>query len=509
QWGNPPCTKQSINIWKVLFPKIHILILEICSAYFNPVPTSKKQLLILAVECFLLSLTNGILLHKWLSTYLQYDPQSVYILAITVAVFMFCVLMLVHPVRCIFGIIIPSIGTKQGRNFLWSAGFMVIILNILPNIITNIRVVFHAMKCITQHSSESILNSTHVLKPIIEDIRSNINTVKDNLGYSTPRKLNIEASVDTAFISGQILKVSENIKEEFISIESGLREGMVLSNRILAGFFITNLLFSSIWYLKRYLTDLKFDNTYITKQLEMLASKRNASRLLPSSSGWLIKSTGVKLSRDELCTSLVHMLILSIFILFTTLAVVGDHMTYQIAVLLGNTVDKVPEINVTFEVQYYVSSISLLFPHLFSQLDIFLLKFLDLQLHEYQWKMSFASANCLQLPSPPDTSAMVTCGFIYGFMFIVILLEAYAHRLRRKISASFYQKREEERVSYLLEKIMQRHGTVDGNQTLKISIRLSFLAIRLSREQAVRQKLANCRHIRCLFGACSRAVKSP
>uniref|UniRef100_A0A8C5Q6J1 Dendritic cell-specific transmembrane protein-like domain-containing protein n=1 Tax=Leptobrachium leishanense TaxID=445787 RepID=A0A8C5Q6J1_9ANUR len=345
--------KRSINIWKVLFPKIHILILEICSAYFNPVPTSKKQLLILAVECFLLSLTNGILLHKWLSTYLQYDPQSVYILAITVAVFMFCVLMLVHPVRCIFGIIIPSIGTKQGRNFLWSAGFMVIILNILPNIITNIRVVFHAMKCITQHSSESILNSTHVLKPIIEDIRSNINTVKDNLGYSTPRKLNIEASVDTAFISGQILKVSENIKEEFISIESGLREGMVLSNRILAGFFITNLLFSSIWYLKRYLTDLKFDNTYITKQLEMLASKRNASRLLPSSSGWLIKSTGVKLSRDELCTSLVHMLILSIFILFTTLAVVGDHMTYQIAVLLGNTVDKVPEINVTFEVQYY------------------------------------------------------------------------------------------------------------------------------------------------------------
>uniref|UniRef100_A0A8C5MAN2 WD repeat containing planar cell polarity effector n=1 Tax=Leptobrachium leishanense TaxID=445787 RepID=A0A8C5MAN2_9ANUR len=47
------------------------------------------------------------------------------------------------------------------------------------------------------------------------------------------------------------------------------------------------------------------------------------------------------------------------------------------------------------------------------------------------------------------------------------------------------------------------------NRPLKISVRLPFLAIRPSREQAIRQILANCLHIRCLFGACSRAVKSP
>uniref|UniRef100_A0A8C5MUH2 Transposase Tc1-like domain-containing protein n=1 Tax=Leptobrachium leishanense TaxID=445787 RepID=A0A8C5MUH2_9ANUR len=38
-----------------------------------------------------------------------------------------------------------------------------------------------------------------------------------------------------------------------------------------------------------------------------------------------------------------------------------------------------------------------------------------------------------------------------------------------------------------------------GNRTLKISIRLPFLAIRLSREQAIHQILANCLNIRCLF----------
>uniref|UniRef100_A0A8C5MLW7 Reverse transcriptase domain-containing protein n=1 Tax=Leptobrachium leishanense TaxID=445787 RepID=A0A8C5MLW7_9ANUR len=39
-----------------------------------------------------------------------------------------------------------------------------------------------------------------------------------------------------------------------------------------------------------------------------------------------------------------------------------------------------------------------------------------------------------------------------------------------------------------------------GNRTVKISVRLPFLTIRLSREQAIRQILANCLHIRCLFG---------
>uniref|UniRef100_A0A8C5QHB4 Transposase n=1 Tax=Leptobrachium leishanense TaxID=445787 RepID=A0A8C5QHB4_9ANUR len=38
-----------------------------------------------------------------------------------------------------------------------------------------------------------------------------------------------------------------------------------------------------------------------------------------------------------------------------------------------------------------------------------------------------------------------------------------------------------------------------ANRTLKISVRLPFLAIRLSREQAIRQILANCLNIRCLF----------
>ncbi|CAH2302888.1 osteoclast stimulatory transmembrane, partial [Pelobates cultripes] len=84
---------------------------------------------------------------------------------------------------------------------------------------------------------------------------------------------------------------------------------------------------------------------------------------------------------------------------------------------------------------------------------------------EYLWKMNFAESKCCQRPSPPNVSAIITFGFFYSFLFVMILLQAYAHRLRRKISALFYPKREEERVLYLLEKIIHKHAVDDMYQT--------------------------------------------
>ncbi|KAM8945797.1 osteoclast stimulatory transmembrane protein [Pelodytes ibericus] len=347
-----------LSFWNVLKPRIHNFFLEICCAYYNPAPANWKQLVILIIECSLLALLNGIFLYIWLSSYLHYDSQPILILSVIVSIFTFCVFFLVHPVRCILTIMIPSICTKQGRNLFWSSSFMVIMFQILPNILTNIRSVFQTMKCVSQHSSENILNSTQVFQAIVRDVIKVVTNVKDemaNVGFTKiTRGMKIDASIETSLISRQILKAAENIKEDFLNVELQLKNGVLMTNRILAGVFILYLLFNATWYLKCYLTDLEFDNAYITKRLEMLALEKNAPDLLLRSSEKLIKSTGLKFSREELCVCLIHVLILFLFVMLTALVVLGDHMAFQFAMVVGNWVYDLPPMHVTLQLNYLI-----------------------------------------------------------------------------------------------------------------------------------------------------------
>ncbi|XP_063281974.1 osteoclast stimulatory transmembrane protein [Pelobates fuscus] len=445
-------------IFKSFIPRIKSVMQDFFLAYSNPVPSNRKQLLILIIECLLLSLTIGLLMYKWFSSYLEYDSQPVIILTIIVVIFQFCLLILVHPIRCVISIILPSIGTKQGRNFLWSASFVAIMFNIIPNIVINLKNVFHTMKCIAQHSSESLLNSTDVFQNIVRDMTGRLTDFKDKVVRlslsTTTRDMKIDANIDKSIISRQIIKLSENVNEEFTSVESQLKDGVLTCNKVLAVCLGLYLLWNAIWYLQRYLTDLEFDNMYITKQLKILALKKHASGLLPSSSKWLIRSTGVKLSREEICISLVQFLILSLFILLTVLTIVADHIAYQFALAVGAWVSDLPAMPIALQIKYDAT------------VKAFLIIESNIAINqEYLWKMNFAESKCCQRPSPPNVSAIITFGFIYSFLFVMILLQAYAHRLRRKMSALFYPKREEERVSYLLEKIIHKHAVDDMYQT--------------------------------------------
>ncbi|XP_053308727.1 osteoclast stimulatory transmembrane protein [Spea bombifrons] len=434
--------------WTILMPRSKGFFKEVWFAYSRPVPADRKQLLMLIVACALFSVFGGIFLHQWLCNRLHYNPQSMTILSTIVVLLTVCVLVLVHPIRCVLTIVLPMVGSKQCRNLLWSTCFMVIMFNILPNIATNIQAVFQTIKCVSQHSLESVLNSTHHFRVIVENTTGILTKVTDEMAKMTltpiTRRLSISANVETSLIESQILKTSKNIKEDFAIVQFQFKDTALTCNRILEGCFIFYVLFNASLYLKRYLTDLEFDNSYITKQLEELAVEKKVSHLLMTSSKRLIKSTGLKLSKEELCTCLVHVLTMSLFILMTVPIVVADHVVFHFGMVVVEWVDNLPPIHITLQMKYEVN------------LKTFLVRANIPYENNYPWKMTFVSSNCRSLPNPPNVTILVTFGFIFCLMFIMILLEAYAHRLCRKISASFYEKREEERVSHLLEKIMHK-----------------------------------------------------
>eukprot|EP00062_Callorhinchus_milii_P019416 gi/632973943/ref/XP_007903397.1/ PREDICTED: osteoclast stimulatory transmembrane protein [Callorhinchus milii] len=120
---------------------------------------------------------NGGLLYNWMFSSLEYEAHvSGAISGVFVAV-AFLLLLLVHPVRCLFTLAVPTLGTKQGRHLLLSSCFMLVAVNIIPNIVDNIKMMLKVLECITRSSSESFVNSSELLNAAIEVLGHDVKTV--------------------------------------------------------------------------------------------------------------------------------------------------------------------------------------------------------------------------------------------------------------------------------------------------------------------------------------------
>ncbi|XP_078506596.1 osteoclast stimulatory transmembrane protein isoform X2 [Lissotriton helveticus] len=418
------------------------------SVYSKPVPENYKDVCLLLSICLCITISSGSLLYNWMFSSLRYSFR-LSLATSTVFSFLFLLLLVfVHPVRCVMTISIPTLGTKQGRRLLLSTCSLIITFHIFPNIAENICTMLEFLKCISQTSSESLLNSTTILEQSATEFGQEVTkvTLKQNGGG-----LKFFSSVDKSTVRNQMLNFSEKIKTDFSNIESVVAETILGSNRIIACFFVVCLLSQSAWYLKSYLTNLKFNNIYITKKLEDLAQRNNKKDIITSSSIKLIKSTGWKLSKEECFSCLFRILSLSLFFTMIAVIIVMDHIVFFLAVAIREWADNFPTVPLNLEIMYNVqiSIMPLYFGagkisnHLFDK--------------KYQTELSFVSSHCVLQPRAPQSTAIFTVALIYCLACALIFLQTYAHRLCRKISASFFEKQEEARIQYLFQKLLQKH----------------------------------------------------
>ncbi|XP_069058064.1 osteoclast stimulatory transmembrane protein isoform X2 [Pleurodeles waltl] len=360
----------------------------------------------------------------------------------------FLLLAFVHPARCVLTISIPTLGTKQGRRLLFSTCSLIITCNIIPSLAENIFTMLEFLKCISQTSSESLLNSTTILEQSAKEFGQEVTKVTLELNGEG---LTFFSNFDKSAVRNQMLNFSETIKRDFSNIQSVVAETIVVSNRIISCFFLLCLLSQSVCYLKSYLTDLKFNNIYITKKLEDLAQKYNKKDIVGSSSIKLIKSTGWKLSKEECLSCLFRIFIMSLFFTMIAMIMVMDHIVFFLAVAIGEWADNFPTVPLTLEIMYnlQISIMPLFFgvgkisSHLFDK--------------KYRLELSLVSSHCVQQPRAPQSTAVFTVTLIYCLACAQIFLQTYAHRLCRKISASFFEKQEEARIQYLFKKILRKH----------------------------------------------------
>nr|XP_056700856.1 osteoclast stimulatory transmembrane protein [Euleptes europaea] len=470
-WGH--LHRTGLEVWTysqdILFPLIEAFTLEVWLAYSAPLPSNLNQLLSLFLMCCCIAVSTGGLFYHWMFSSLQYSFQFSAATAAAVSLLALLTLFLVHPVRCMFTMMVPTLGTKQGQRLLLSACFMIVAANIVPNIMSNIQAILQVIKCICKNSSESLLISTHLLGNASWDFSHYLKEVIDYMPNQIvkPRDghMQFETHNNSFLLTRKMIYASQGIKEDFSHIEMQAQKVTLMANRVIAGFFLFFLIFESACYLKSYLTDLQFDNIYITKKLEDLAQKNEAAHLLVCSPKKLIKSTGFKLTREELMTCLRHMIPLTLMLILTLVIIATDFIAFHLAQATVTEVSGLPVVPIKFQIKYDVKLTWLKFWGKIFNGAFPTGQSLSPFESSYRQNLTFASADCsMKWPCPPNVSVIFAVGLLYCIIYAMIFLETYSHRLCRKISASFFQNREDQRVQYLYRKLVKKHKRKEQKQ---------------------------------------------
>ncbi|NWV22210.1 OCSTP protein, partial [Origma solitaria] len=425
--------------------------------YSKPVPADVRELCTLFLQCSCISVVIGGLFYNWMFASLEYSWHLSIATAISFSLLLLLTLFLVHPARCVFSMIMPTLGTKQGRKLLFSTCTMIAVVNVTPNIIGNIKTILQVIECICKNSSDSLLNSTALLEKVSWEFGDAIQETIHSLYKPMNGHFRFSLLHNSYLIYQKMHLAGEKISREFLSVEVLVKDSIRVANRLVAGFFMLSLCFESTWYLKNYLTNLRFDNFYITKKLERLAMDKKAAHLLVGSSKKLIRPTGLKLSWEEAVLCLVQAMLVTVALVLMLVVVAMDHFAFSVSDTAVRKAAQFSAVPITLDIKYKVE-IGIM-PFLFK---VFGRPSEELLLRDfnrtYHHQLIFSSAHCkISPPTPPNPSVLLVLGLLFCILYATVFLETYARRLCRKIAASFFQSWEEKRLLYLYKKLSRKN----------------------------------------------------
>ncbi|KAK1337674.1 hypothetical protein QTO34_002307 [Cnephaeus nilssonii] len=421
-------------------------------AFSQPVPASCDQLLIQLLLCGSLAVAAAGLAHHWLVSSLLYPLGPSAMVASLCGLLIFLGLGLVPPARCLFALSVPTLGTAQGRRLLLSWSTATLAVTVVPNVLANVGAAGQVLRCVTEGSLESLLNTTHQLHTASRALNP------------TGRGLTLQAQGNGSVFRLHMLKVTQQVLEDFSGLESLAQAAALGIQRVVTGLFVLGLLINSARYLHCYLTDLRFDNVYATRQLAQQLEEAGATHLLASPPAWLLRAAWPRLSQGELLSCLLRLGLLALLLVATAVTVATDHVAFLLAQAAVDWAQKLPAVPITLMVKYdAVYTVLDFVPFLFNQPP------LEKPLHSahksFQWELRFTAPACPLLPAQrPLTAAPLAAGVLQLVAGATVLLETYARRLRHTIAASFFTAQEARRVRHLHARLQRRYHRNRGQQ---------------------------------------------
>ncbi|KAL6459066.1 hypothetical protein MHYP_G00325380 [Metynnis hypsauchen] len=401
--------------------------------------------------CLAISASTAALLFHWLSDLLMYDPLtagiSTGIYATAVLIFSF----LIHPFRCAFTLMFPTMGTRQGRKLVLSMCAMIVILNILPNIAANIATITHLVKCTTENLAHSLLSSAELSNRIKNDIVGKIQTIENNEFHFVERLSNFNHSTDikVSELRESLNNLSNHVEEDFSKAKQQLEEWKLLSSRIFAAVFVIYLFMDSTIYLKSYLTSVRFDNVYITGLLRKTAKDKGIQIEAKDVKNG-VNSISFRMTKRELIRCLVPILQITLYLLMTVMLIMLDHIVFYLVATGESWLLDIPSTDISILVYFTVDYQYCSFLFCYDNPKMVNIRKM------YSAIISSDAAQCKAKPSMLNPRVLVSLGLLYLLSYSLAFLEVYARRLRRKVASSFFQQQEKERIEFLIEKILNK-----------------------------------------------------
>ncbi|XP_061103717.1 DC-STAMP domain-containing protein 2 [Conger conger] len=273
-------------------------------------------------------------------------------------------------------------------------------------------------------------------------------------------EFNISASIhfDTQLNSSQSLQqVAQGIMKEVSADLNRIQEFMGLLGYV--GLFLLLLMYlQAVLYKSRFLRQDDFDNIYITEQfvqIDLMRSRQGKPTVLPLTDKEdliYIRPCSLTLTPRESQRAAVSSVSILRHVAMGCLVVLLDLVVFWVFDVVqhlaqGEIVARAPiVVAVQVNGSGYASDI---FKDLVASFEIL-----------QKSNITVLSKKCMMLPSEPDYYGYLIIGFLYGLSFFVAMAGSYSSRLQRFICASYYPKRERERIFFLYNRILTQRTSL-------------------------------------------------
>ncbi|KAI9554286.1 hypothetical protein GHT06_019558 [Daphnia sinensis] len=420
--------------------------------------------------------------------------------SVSVAVAVTLLLVFSYGSRCIFSLVVPSLGTRQGKTILIALLVTQLIAGPLGNLTYNMKQSSQSLSCYSNmtvnqtqaikegikisihnftqnfslHHLNQVKEGTEAVASIGEEISSiwcqifGCGTakkikkkvkekVKDAVSYDQVKNQISNANQTIIQAKQELYNTHNNVKEEvrtqigqFLTVVSFVKLATILS--------LLYLLFSCWLYYHRFLNILSYDNVYATellKRYDRHRSERGNPPLFPlqlREKAKIIDSVSLSMSPIERKALFISLVLYLVHCVFTVILYVADWTLYTFMDIVVRNVNQSSGWNETATFRVDFVNFELAVPFFFD------------------------AKQCLAIPRKISNNSVIVLVVVYIILAFAVLSQAYCLRFRHSIVAYFYPERNSQRIQYLYNKLLKKRKRPKITLTLRAPSRGQSLA---------------------------------
>ncbi|GCB75110.1 hypothetical protein scyTo_0017297, partial [Scyliorhinus torazame] len=355
--------------------------------------------------------------------------------------------------RCFILIFLISCGTQQGRNALITAGTGVVLYNCAQNSFHNLRRLVESLECNLENMLPSIRNILAKYIDVIYWIRQQIQNLPTSHFVKFVDDLKLKHSIDD-----EVLK--SNLNTTRVSLE-------ILANRIISTLdmfshicksaaFIMGILLILIFtwfYTKRFLTNIKFENIYVTNQFLRFDEKQKEQgkpyllRLSRKEKKSFIRIPTLRLSEREWKTMAQFCAPIFSNVCIWIIIIMLDYGLFLLISSIRHHLDHLPAINITMNLEFSAETIFIGLP-----VDT------HKSTETFSYETPVSKGDCIARPTLSITKIWTPLAALIAALLALTLLSAKFTILKVLVLSSFYAEMEKRRIEFLHEKILQKRS---------------------------------------------------